>query len=572
PDDQVQRLYLLVDAAVRVHKQNASLAHLPFVRLENGTRAAPSKALLSPSDAPVDEEAASYGLPLVRTALTRSGRARGKEVDQFLRKTGVKEIGEADYVTAIIRANYADAARAPTAERHLQHMRRFLRWYADDRDCTPFSDVAFLRAEGIDGLCQARAIYLDLPFAQNGLSRVYGGRVKGRDRRPLWSGYSKLKRPELLAFVKAAGVEDALVVERTRIPYAHPRRGNLFNGFGSTRTTSTEINSDFNIAELPSLLALGDRQISRMIWNAIVAAGSKSMYARHAPNQAYEPRQELSTLAFALRDAAWMPAKNGSLHRPSTITASELADGFLISGNEGWLGAIEFGADHRRRSEQHQARRNAAQTMGLPAELADHLERMSPEARETLGSEMLRRIAGGAFNEPEFPEREAPNPERRADRQTQRAQAVSVKTYEVRNRSVRTSDREARQLARPYLRDFYSNSAGDMICQACHQVMPFRLADGAHYFEAPELIQSASAELAENHLALCPTCSAKWQHANSTSDSEICDAIREANTPDISVTLAGEVVRLRFVQIHLEDLRTVFSVVAGMTRGQGPAS
>jgi hypothetical protein len=41
-----------------------------------------------------------------------------------------------------------------------------------------------------------------------------------------------------------------------------------------------------------------------------------------------------------------------------------------------------------------------------------------------------------------------------------------------------------------------------MICQACHHAMPFRLADGKHYFEAPEFLQSASAELAENHLAL----------------------------------------------------------------------
>src|SRR5437879_6404074 len=104
-----------------------------------------------------------------------------------------------------------------------------------------------------------------------------------------------------------------------------------------------------------------------------------------------------------------------------------------------------------------------------------------------------------------------------------------------------------------------------MICQACHRAMPFRLADGKHYFEAPEFLQSASAELAENHLALCPTCCAKWQNANATLDAEIEDALQSAATPEISVTLAGEATRLRFVNVHFEDLRTISKVV---TRSQ----
>lgn len=71
---------------------------------------------------------------------------------------------------------------------------------------------------------------------------------------------------------------------------------------------------------------------------------------------------------------------------------------------------------------------------------------------------------------------------------------------------MRATDKEVRQLARPYLRDLYTKPDGEIICQACHLGMPFRLEDGTPYFEAPELLQSSSAELAENHLALCPTC------------------------------------------------------------------
>jgi hypothetical protein len=80
--------------------------------------------------------------------------------------------------------------------------------------------------------------------------------------------------------------------------------------------------------------------------------------------------------------------------------------------------------------------------------------------------------------------------------------------------------------------------------------------------EAPEFLQSASAELRENHLALCPTCCGKWQNANSTSDDEIASAVEGAAAPEIAVPLAGETTRLRFVDEHFEDVRTIFNVVS----------
>jgi hypothetical protein len=87
-----------------------------------------------------------------------------------------------------------------------------------------------------------------------------------------------------------------------------------------------------------------------------------------------------------------------------------------------------------------------------------------------------------------------------------------------------------------------------MICQGCHQAMPFRLADGSPYFEAPELLVEAPAELAENHLALCPTCCAKWHHARDISDSEVLKALLVANALEITVRSAGKDTVIRFVQ------------------------
>src|SRR5205807_1476883 len=121
----------------------------------------------------------------------------------------------------------------------------------------------------------------------------------------------------------------------------------------------------------------------------------------YAPNQSHEPHRAPSTLALCLRDREWIPAQDGSLRRPSAITTAELGTGFSTKGNEEWLQAIGFAAEHRQRSEEHQARRRAAVAIGLPEELADQLAMLSSEALRALGSEMLRRVESGAFAAPE---------------------------------------------------------------------------------------------------------------------------------------------------------------------------
>lgn len=560
PDERVQRVYLLLDAAAGVHKRHTSLAQTPFVRLEDGTRTTPVAALIAPVDTQVDEEA-MHGLSLVRSALVREGRARGKEVEQFLRRLGVKDIDEGHYLASILQANYTSGKERPTVERHLQHMRRFLKWFSETKDHTPFVGVSFLRTEGVDGLCRPTSVFLDSPFVESGLARIYEGRVSGRDRKPLWGGYAKLKRVDLVALLSALGAEHTLSVVSTRISHNHPRWAQLCGGFGGTRTTSTRTDVDYTIPQISGLLAMRDKQVSGMIWKAVSSFGEKCMHALYAPNQEYEARQELSTLALALRASEWIPAKDGSLRSPRSLTGAELAKGFSRIGNEAWLDVIGFGDDDRRRSQEHLARRAAAQTMGLPAELADRLERLTPEALENLGNEMLRRIESGAFNHHEFPEREAPNPERRSERMAERAQAVTTKAYETRSRTVRTTEKDVKMLARPYLRDLYTNDADEMICQACHDVMPFELADGSPYFEAPEVLSALSQELAENHLALCPTCCAKWHHANETPEAALREAIELSEAPEVDVTLAGSPVRLRFVRVHFDDLRTILAAL-----------
>lgn len=100
------------------------------------------------------------------------------------------------------------------------------------------------------------------------------------------------------------------------------------------------------------------------------------------------------------------------------------------------------------------------------------------------------------------------------------------------------------------------------MCQGCHDKMPFNRPDGSPYFESVECLDSLEKEQAENHLAMCPTCAAKWRHANPVTDAELRAKLADAVSPEISVELAGEPTRVRFTQLHLDDLRTVAGIKA----------
>jgi hypothetical protein len=188
---------------------------------------------------------------------------------------------------------------------------------------------------------------------------------------------------------------------------------------------------------------------------------------------------------------------------------------------------------------------------------------MSEESRAALVAEMIRLITDDAFTPPQFPERRSVNPEYRAARVAERALGAPGKVYEVRERSVRTSGWDADEIARVYLRDMYTNDAKQMICQSCQEEMPFRLANGDYYFESKTALPSVSVELSENHLALCPTCAAKWQHARTTTDEEILVSMRDGRSPELNINLAGKVVALRFVERHYEDIRAALGGLDG---------
>ncbi len=556
-DEQVQSFYLALDAAQKAQRPPISIADMPFVRLEDGRRHSPRYAVFAPADSDLESETDQGELYLVKKSLIRLGRGRGKDVEQFLRRVGVRDIDERAFLSAIIRTRYKGESPRPNREQHIQHMRRFLRWWKEHKDLGLFNGLAFVRAGADAAYSNPGEVYFGLPYQDTLLSRIYDGTIPDRSRVALWEGYKSLPRADLVAFLEACGVERQLKILSSTIPYGHPHWSSLRHNWGSARHTGTGIDIDYRIDQLASLLERQDPQISKLVWDAARQAGAVAMVAQYSPNQQYSAHRAPSSIGHLLRQTPWIPAKDGSLRKPSEITAPDLAKGFSIGGNEDWLRAIGFGEQERMRGEQARARRQAGELIGLTPELIDRLNGLSPEALATLSADMMRTIDSGALEPVEFPVRETGNAARRTERLAARAKAAPTKTYEVRARSVRTSNAESHKVARTYLEDQYTNPLGEMVCQGCHDKMPFNRPDGSPYFEAVECLDSLPQEQPENHLALCPTCSAKWRHANPITDAELREKIAAAEAPEVSVELAGAFVRLRFTQVHLDDIRTI---------------
>jgi hypothetical protein len=381
----------------------------------------------------------------------------------------------------------------------------------------------------------------------------------------LWSGYLEEFKHKVLEdfveFTKALGVLHHLKVSRASI-WSNPHKP--WRSYGSTRETSSGINNDYTIDHLPDFLGLQSIAASRLIWETVIKADKTVAHAMYRPNQQYQTQVVESQLVFQLRQCEWIPDKHGVFHLPQEISRAELRDDFLYDARNGLLEAIGFGEKVRLQSEEYVARSKIAKEFGF-----DSLE----EAEET--SQLLKDLKNDGVTSSDLiayaaqrrqvtlPEQRAPNPERRKKGVIERRDNAPDKASVSRERSIFPESKGESAEARAYLRTKYSNEDGELICQCCRNVMPFKIND-FHYFEAVQCVRQQKKHHFENRLALCPICAAKYQYARHTQDGILLERIRTYDWSEtdpyveIQVELAGKKETLRFVGTHFLDLQTVF--------------
>jgi hypothetical protein len=259
------------------------------------------------------------------------------------------------------------------------------------------------------------------------------------------------------------------------------------------------------------------------------------------------PEEITSKFGHLLIDKAWLLSSDDGFVKPSELSLDDLPDSFIRD---------EKLADQLGMKKDVVAK--LAEETGISQDIIDlarTLERY-PNIRKKIESLLQEQDR----KQPEFPQRISADPERRQERLAEQMNDSPVKEYAQRNRSVRTTKGTVDE--KQWLKEQYTNSAGQLICQVCKEEMPFRKRDGEYYFEAVEALSRDhfTMENEAQFLALCPLCAAMYKEFVKQDEGAMVD-LKNAlmHTDDFEVPLyLGELdTSIQFVETHYHDIKTI---------------
>ncbi|MDE2770135.1 MAG: hypothetical protein OXI44_03000 [Bacteroidota bacterium] len=289
-------------------------------------------------------------------------------------------------------------------------------------------------------------------------------------------------------------------------------------------------------------------ETSEFIWNNIAVRHFLCIrgVVESCSRQTYEgstKEDRISEFGHLLIEKTWLPFSDGNLKKPGELSLDDLPESFI-------------------RDEK------LAQKLGMKLDLIAKLAEETGVTAEDI--ELLKlhptefqqwkEAIAAVMENPAFPERVSFDQERRRIKLAEQLEDSSTKKYEQVDRSVRTT-RGAIDPT-PWLRNQYTNDAGQLICQICKEEMPFRKRDGEYYFEAVEALTKDhfTRENEEQFLALCPLCSAMYKEFVKSDEEAMVELKHVIRTTDECVLplLLGDLnTSIRFVETHFQDIRTI---------------
>lgn len=515
-----------------------------------------------------DVTTAPEDILFVKSSTYASGRSESRKryARSFLESAGVRSFDEKAVIERTL-GRYGDG-QSVAIKTHIKHIREFVRyWKKNPAGVDLFRHKTFLANSVNNGWVEktysSSNLCLDLPFEETGLTEV----DKIHSKFPVWSGYQvelgEKAKKDFVAFLKAIGVMYALKVKSTdtiKNPQVYILRHDYYSRYG-VKWTGSAIDEDYTISELIQYLCAKSVSASRLVWNAMIEADMEAAVAQFRPNQKYETREAESQLVAHLKGHAWIPDKLGEFRKPQDMTRDDLRDDFPYDDRNGLLTAISFGENARKRSEEYQAKDRDAQRMGFAS--GEEAEEFAKLKGEGVTPAEIRTLLAQR-KQPDQPKQSVPDPVRRRKNVLADSEDAPSKESVQRERFIQVGVSEVAAQAKAYLRAKYKNADGQLVCQCCHEEMPFKLPrSGEHYFEAVQCISDKENRHYQNRLALCPACAAMYQYARETDDVEVRRRIVEHNANDqvpaveILINLAGSERRLRFVGTHWFDLKVM---------------
>jgi len=557
-DDWLQRFYQLLNG-IKAY-QVTSLGRFPIVRAADGNHLRAADVRFAPAEERKGSEVEVEGVYLIAPSVLSGKKQIREEVEQFLRRIGVKDVDEQDYIRALLAQHYRPGGTVSDMKAHLRHIERFAAWLAGQPYQTSlFQGTGLFLSDGSDTLHAPSDLYVDKPFHETGLAAVYGPEAPwASKKKPLAKRYRGVKG--VLDFAHTLGALRSLVPDRTKTSN-HPEQRALWADYGYSARWGNSTNVDWTIPGLEHLLARRDPMVSLCLWRSLQSLERHFFFAKFRHAESYPIREKPASFVYRLKSIAWIPTTSGDFRKPEDITEAELPPEFDTTDRTGWLDEIEFGKSAKRKAAEYQEQRQAVIRAGIPDEFAERFQELSEDERRSVLEAGFRELETTEHTKPEFPKQDSPNPDRRWSRVAEEAERAPEKRRELRERTVRVEPPGHRESAREYLTELYTNDDGVMVCQCCREEMPFQLADGSYYFEAVQFDYSCDRELPQNHMALCPVCAAKYLNARTTPDTEMRLALETGNV-EIPVILAGKPECIRFVNDHKNDLLSAFGVLA----------
>lgn len=588
-DEWMQSFYALLNEATEKSYYSVKSAHI--VRLQGGDLVCGEGVYFPDSG----KKEVLDGLPIVRSIILQMGNNE-KQIEKarsFLLKVGAREAGDHEEIQMILDKFYAPKKQIPATEKHLRHVRLFVSWWLEQKSTRIFDNYSILLESEGKRLCKPQGLYLDLPYADTGLSKFFGmGEKKGSVNIELWHGYEAIK--SFLGFAQALGVMSGLPFKKIHIPLEHSDRTKLLRTTG--KRTDSEIDEDWTIEGVQRWLKHPEHEMSKLIWKTVSHSDARYQQAQYRPNSQCPKNTAPSTLVYQLKQHKWIPDKKGSFRAPGEMTRDDLPADFPYDDRNGWLTAIGFGEQQKKQSEDYQRTRQALKDAGIPTQIADDLLELSESEREEaireFGQDIRRRKQArsqkqsaisndaelldygealrkaftreslGADSDAVYMPGDVADPERRRSRIADdikedienepareiRFKRVPRKIWESQNSEVRV-----------FLEKQYQGK-----CQICDDT--FLKRNGKPYFEGVYIVSYTGARWIDkpgNVLCLCATCCAKFQHGPVEEEQDIVEQIRSFKArkeggegqPCLMVKLCGSQVKIRFTEKHLLDLQ-----------------
>lgn len=538
PDEWHQELYALLSSDYIIgsdynqRKAIERLKPLKIVRLSNGGYSTGSKCYFPSDDMEHDEL-----LPRVAIDVYSSGTSEGKQEDarKLLEKIGVREVGEAEQVEAILKKRYTTEFNPGNPD--INDLNRFISLEEKEpKQAKLFADYYIFKLK--DGKWgKPSAVFLDDPFLATGLSAYYDALGDDAHRMPLVLSYIEcgVSVEKIAKFAKEVGANARLDIEVVSCRSNSEAQRLVREARGNW--SHLGIDKDYTITGLKDIIDKEDKAISSIVWRTLCRdANPYWITAQYRNNASHEIRSAPSQLICILRDAKWVPQKDQPFVRPCEASRELLPEGFPFDAGQRWLKEVHFGEMVKIWHNPTELPKDAEWFMGL-----------TKEERERIKEDHQNLLA-------DLPDPKPAHPERRYLRVIKQAIQAPVRKTEQRYKLVTIGIDEVKTKAKPYLLQ-YKNDDGTMICQVCKTPMPFKLDDGSDYFEMAEFLPLKKLHY-QNFLALCPNHWAMFRFANGSHD-KLKDMFLKIEGNELKVVLAQKETSIYFKKIHIADLKAV---------------